>query len=120
MFPSFTIRALLSVCAAAQDPAQPGQAELAQVANLHRSVCEPPTPSSPVYAAARELGLRYIEGRGIERDQIQGCAFLLLAFWHRSMWDTNDRAATAEAEGLHKLHCSALSTDQSDVASFHS
>lgn len=114
MSPAFAILALLSVFGAAQDPAQRGQTELAQVANLHRSVYESPTPSLPVYTAARELGLRYIEGRGVERDQTQGCALLLLAFWDRSMHDTNDRAATAEAEGLHKLHCSALSPDQSE------
>lgn len=114
MVPSLVILALLSAFAAAQDPAQPSQTELAQVANLHRSVYESPTPSSPVYTAARELGLRYIEGRGVEHDQIQGCAFLLLAFWDRSMHDTNDSTATAEAEGLHKLHCSTLSTAQSE------
>ncbi|HEU4938644.1 MAG TPA: hypothetical protein VFT39_19475, partial [Vicinamibacterales bacterium] len=114
MFPILSILALLAVFAAAQDGGQPAETELAQVANLHRSVYESPNPSLPVYTAARELGLRYIEGRGIERDQIQGCALLLLASWDRAMHDTNDRAATAEAEGLHRLHCSALSTDQSE------
>jgi hypothetical protein len=112
MFPILSILALVAVFAAAQDGGQPGETELAHIASLHRSVYElRELPSSPVYTAARELGLRYIEGRGVERDQIQGCAFLLLAFWDRSMRDTNDRAATAEAEGLHKLHCSALSAD---------
>lgn len=116
MFPRFAVLALWSVLAVVQDPAQPDQTELAQIANLHRTVYEPSTSSSPVYTAARELGLRYIEGRGVERDQIQGCAFLLLAFSDRAMSDTNDRAATAEAEGLHKLHCSGLATDQSEEA----
>ncbi len=116
MFPGFAILTLLSTIAGAQDPAQPGQTELAHIANLHRSVYENPTPSSPIYPAARELGLRYIEGRGVERDQIQGCAFLLRAFSDRAMWDTNDQAGRAEAEGLHKLHCTGLSADQSEEA----
>src|SRR5689334_11121362 len=116
MFPSFAIVALslLSQFAAAQDPAPPSQTEPGQVADLHRSVYEPPTPLAPVYPAARELGLRYIEGRGVARDQIQGCAFLFLAFTDRAMRDTSDRTATTEAEGLYKLHCSTLSTDQGE------
>jgi hypothetical protein len=113
MFPSFSILALLSVFAAAQDAGQPGETELAHIASLHRSVYEP-LPSSPIYtaeAAARELGLRYIEGRGVERDLIQGCALLQLTLTDSSMRD--DRAARADAEGLQKLHCSGLSPDQS-------
>src|SRR5262245_49565799 len=113
MFPSFAILALLSVFAAAQDARQPGETELAHIVSLHRSVYEP-LPSSPIYTAetaARELGLRYIEGRGVERDQIQGCALLQLTLTDSSMRD--DRAARADAEGLQKLHCSGLSTDQS-------
>jgi hypothetical protein len=119
MFPILSILALLSVFAAAQDPTQPGETELAQVASLHRSVYEPSTPSSPIYIAARELGLRYIEGRGVERDQIQGCALLQLAFWDSAGavgGPRQEETVRAEAEGLHKLHCSALSMDESEEA----
>jgi len=60
-----------AVFGAAQDGGQPGETELAHIASLHRSVYElRELPSSPVHTAARELGLRYIEGRGVERDQI--------------------------------------------------
>jgi hypothetical protein len=60
-----------AVFGAAQDVGQPGETELADIASLHRSVYElRELPSSPVHTAARELGLRYIEGRGVERDQI--------------------------------------------------
>jgi hypothetical protein len=113
MFPIRSIAALLAMFAAAQDAGQPGETELAHIASLHRSVYEP-LPSSPIYtaeAAARELGLRYIQGRGVERDLIQGCAFLQLTLTDSSM--RNDWAARADVEGLQKLHCSGLSTDQS-------
>jgi hypothetical protein len=113
MFPILSIAALLAVFAAAQDAEQPGETELAHIASLHRSVYEP-LPSSPIdtaEAAARELGLRYIEGRGVERDLIQGCALLQLTLTDSSM--RNDTAARADAEGLQKLHCGGLSTDQS-------
>jgi hypothetical protein len=73
-------------------------------------------PSSPVKTAARELGLRYIDGRGVERDQIQGCALLKLAVWDSAAGRRADAAARADAEGLEKLYCSALSTDQSEEA----
>ena len=82
MFPILSILALVAVFAAAQDGGQPGETELAHIASLHRSVYEPrPSVVAGLHAeaAARELGLRYIEGRGVERDQIQGCALLQLA-----------------------------------------
>jgi hypothetical protein len=113
MFPILSIIVLLAMFAAAQDAGPPGETELAHIASLHRLVYEP-LPSSPIYtaeAAARELGLRYIEGRGVKRDLIQGCALLQLTLTDSSM--RNDRAARADAEGLQKLHCSGLSTDQS-------
>jgi hypothetical protein len=117
MFPILSILALVAVFAAAQDGGQPGGTELAHIASLHRSVYElRELPSSPVQTAARELGLRYIEGRGVERDQIQGCALLKLAFWDSAAGPRADAAARADAEGLEKLYCSGLSTDQSDEA----
>lgn len=114
MFPIRSIAALLAVFAAVQADGQPGQTGLAHIASLHRSVYEP-LPSSPIYtaeAAARELGLRYIEGRGVERDLIQGCALLQITLTDSSM--RNDWAARADTEGLQKLHCSGLSTDDSE------
>jgi hypothetical protein len=117
MFPIRSILALVTVCAAAQDGGQPGETELAHVASLHRWVYElRELPSSPVRIAARELGLRYIEGRGVERDQIQGCALLKLAVWDSAAGRRPDAAARAEDEGLEKLYCSKLSTEQSEEA----
>jgi hypothetical protein len=117
MFPIRSILALVAVFAAAQDGGQSGETELAHIASLHRSVYElRELPSSPVQTAARELGLRYIEGRGVERDQIQGCALLKLAFWDSAAGRRADAAARADAEGLEKFYCSGLSTDQSDEA----
>lgn len=117
MFLILSILALVAVFAAAQDGGQPGETELAHIASLHRSVHElRELPSSPVQTAARELGLRYIEGRGVERDQIQGCALLKLAFWDSAAGPRADAAARADAEGLEKLNCSGLSTDQSEEA----
>jgi hypothetical protein len=117
MFPILSILALVAVFAAAQDGGQPGETELAHIASLHRSVYElRELPSSPVQTAARELGLRYIDGRGVERDQIQGCALLKLAVWDSAAGRRPDAAARADAENLEKLHCSALSTDQSEEA----
>jgi hypothetical protein len=117
MFPIPSILALLTVFAAAQDRGQPSETELARIASLHRSVYElRELPSSPVHDAARELGLRYIEGRGVERDQVQGCALLKLAVWDSAAGRRPDAAARAEDEGLEKLYCSELSTDQSEEA----
>src|SRR5262249_20990870 len=119
MFPNFAILALLSVFAAAQDAGQPGETAPAHIASLHRSVSELQSlPSSPVYAAAREPRLRYIDGRGVERDEMQGCALLELAIWDSAggMGRPADAAARADAEGLKKLHCSGLSTDDSEEA----
>lgn len=117
MFPILSILTLMAVFAAAQDGGQPGETELAHIASLHRSVYElRDLPSSPVQTAARELGLRYIEGRGVERDQIQGCALLKLAVWDSAAGPRAEAAARADAEGLEKLYCSGLSTEQSDEA----
>ena len=117
MSPIFSIAALLAVFAAAQAGGQPGETELAHIASLHRLVYElRELPSSSVHTAARELGLRYIEGRGVERDQIQGCALLELAIWDSAGGRRPDPAARADAEGLKKLYCSGLSTEQSEEA----
>src|SRR5262245_8653224 len=96
---------------------QPDQAELAHIASLHRSVYElQGLPSSPVHAAARELGLRYIEGRGVERDLIQGCALIERAIWDSATAPREDAGARAEAEGLKKRYCSGLSTNEEEEA----
>jgi hypothetical protein len=116
MFPSFAILAFFSIFATAQDAGQTGETELAQVASLHRSVYEPPSSSSAIYTGARQLGLRYIEGRGVERDQIQGCALFELAIWDSAAGRRPDAAARADAEDLKKLYCSGLSTDESEEA----
>jgi hypothetical protein len=117
MPPYSVILVLSAMLAVPQGAGQPDQAELAHIASLHRSVYELPTlPSSPVHAAARELGLRYIEGRGVERDQIQGCALIELAIWDSATAPREDAAARADAEGLKKLHCSGLSPNQNDEA----
>jgi hypothetical protein len=117
MPPLLVILVLPAMLAVSRGAGQPDQAELAYIASLHRSVYELPTlPSSPVHAAARELGLRYIEGRGVERDPIQGCALIELAIWDSAIAPREDAAARAHAEGLKKLHCSGLSTNESDEA----
>lgn len=117
MPPLFVIVVLPAMLAVSRGAGQPDQAELAHIASLHRSVYELPNlPSSPVHAAARELGLRYIEGRGVERDPIQGCALIELAIWDSAMAPREDAAARAHAEGLKKLHCSGLSTNENDEA----
>jgi hypothetical protein len=96
---------------------QPTEQELAHIASLHRSVYElPGLPSSPVPAAARELGLRYLEGRGVERDRIQGCALLEISHWDSATAPREDAAARAEAERLKKLHCSDLSVSENEEA----
>jgi len=117
MPPIFVILAIPAMLAVTPGAGQPDQAELAHIASLHRSVYElPALPSSPVHAAARELGLRYIEGRGVERDPIQGCALIELASWDSATAPREDAAARKDAEGLRKLHCSGLSTNQNDEA----
>ena len=117
MPPLFVILVLPAMLAVTRGAGQPDQAELAHIASLHRSVYQLPTlPSSPVHAAARELGLRYIEGRGVERDPIQGCALIELASWDSATAPREDAAARKDAEGLRKLHCSGLSTNQNDEA----
>jgi hypothetical protein len=94
---------------------QPTEQELAHIASLHRSVYELPTlPSSPVPSAARELGLRYLEGRGVERDRIQGCALLEISIWDSATTPREDAAARAEAERLKTLHCSGLSVSENE------
>ena len=117
MPPLLVILVLPAMLAVSRGAGQPDQAELAHIASLHRAVYQLPTiPSSPVHAAARELGLRYIEGRGVERDPIQGCALIELAIWDSAMAPREDAAARAHAEGLKKLHCSGLSTNENDEA----
>jgi hypothetical protein len=117
MLPLLVILVLSAMLAVSRGAEQPDQAELAHVASLHRSVYELQTlPSSPVHAAARELGLRYIEGRGVERDPIQGCALIERAIWDSATAPREDAAARADAEGLKKLHCSGLSTNQNEEA----
>ena len=117
MPPLLVILVLPAMLAVSRGAGQPDQAELAHIASLHRSVYELPNlPSSPVHAAARELGLRYIEGRGVERDPIQGCALIERAIWDSGTAPREDAAARADAEGLKKLHCSGLSTNESDEA----
>jgi hypothetical protein len=104
-----------ALLAVSRGAGQPDQAELAHIASLHRSVYELQSlPSSPVHAAARELGVRYIEGRGVEQDQVQGCALILRASWDSKIAPREDAVAQADAERLKKLHCSGLSTNQDD------
>lgn len=117
VFPLLSTLAFLAVFAAAQDGGQPSETELSHIASLHRWVYELQSlPSSPVHTAARELGLRYIEGRGVAQDQIQGCALLEVAIWDSASGPREDAAARADAERLKKLHCSGLSTNQSEEA----
>ena len=52
----------------------------------------------------------------MERDPIQGCALIELASWDSATAPREDAAARKDAEGLKKLHCSGLSTNQNDEA----
>jgi hypothetical protein len=100
-----------------QGTGQPGEAELAHVASLHRAVYElQGLPSTPVPAAARELGLRYLDGRGVTSDRVQGCALIEISLWDSAIAPREDLAARAEAERLKKLHCSELSTSEEEEA----
>src|SRR5262249_51160393 len=96
---------------------QPDQAEIAHIASLHRSVYElQGFRRSRVHAAAGELGLGSIGGRGVERDPIQGCALIDRAIWDSATAPREDAVARADAEGLKKVHCSGLSTNQGEEA----
>ena len=52
----------------------------------------------------------------MERDPIQGCALIERAIWDSGTAPREDAAARADAEGLKKLHCSGLSTNENDEA----
>lgn len=82
------------------------------VAALHRAVFEvrdDKTLGDP--AAWRELAIRYLNGRGVERDLIQGCALLGRAD-SAARSPRHDQMGIDMAQALLDQHCRSLSPDQ--------
>ena len=85
------------------------------VAALHRAVFELPIERPfPDVSAARELGLRYAEGRGVDRDPVMACSILRLA--GTAAGHIHDDAAGAELETLVARHCDGLDSAARDEA----
>ncbi len=83
-----------------------------EVAALHRAVFEvqdDTTLGDP--ALWRELAVRYLEGRGVERDLIQGCALLSRAD-SAARSPRHDQVGIDIAQALLDQHCRSLSPDQ--------
>jgi hypothetical protein len=82
------------------------------VAALHRALFEvrdDKTLGDP--ALWRELAIRYLDGRGVERDVIQGCALLSRAD-SAARSPRHDQVSIDLAQALLDRHCRSLSPDQ--------
>jgi hypothetical protein len=90
-----------------------GQQEMSEeVAALHRAVFEvrdDTTLGDP--ALWRELAIRYLYGRGVERDLIQGCALLSRAD-SAARSPRHDQVGIDIAQALLDQHCRNLTPDQ--------
>jgi hypothetical protein len=83
-----------------------------EVAALHRAVFEVQDDKSLGDPAAwRELAIRYLNGRGVERDLIQGCALLGRAD-SAARSPRHDQVGIDMAQALLDQHCRSLSPDQ--------
>src|SRR3954447_23946432 len=80
-----------------------------EVAALHRAVFEVQDDQSLGDPAAwRELAIRYLNGRGVERDLIQGCALLGRAD-SAARSPRHDQVGIDMAQALLDQHCRSLS-----------
>jgi len=107
------VTALVLVMMGMQPLTSLGQQDMSEeVAALHRAVFEiqdDNTLGDP--ALWRDLAIRYLEGRGVEQDVIQGCALLSRAD-SAARSPRHDQAGIDLAEALLDRHCRSLSPDQ--------
>ena len=83
-----------------------------EVVALHRAIFErPPDQVFVDTTLARDLGLRYLYGRGVDRDVVQGCALLHEAY-AMALAPTHDQIGIDVAQGLIDQHCRNLGADQ--------
>lgn len=109
------VRVLAAGATLAASMASAQDASTAHIAALHRAVFELPIERPfPDAGTARDLALRYVEGRDVERDPVMGCAAVQLAL--ASARHANDEAARVDTERLVDLHCGALDNVQRDEA----
>src|SRR6476661_10203496 len=108
-----TVAVLVLILLGMQHLKSKGQQEMSEeVAALHRAVFElrdDKTLGDP--ALWRELAIRYLDGRGVERDLIQGCALLSRAD-SAARSPRHDQAGIDTAQALLERHCRTLSPDQ--------
>ena len=108
-----TATALVLVLMGMQPLTSQSQQEMSEeVEALHRAVFElhdDNTLGDP--ALWRELAMRYLDGRGVEQDVIQGCALLSRAD-SAARSPRHDQAGIDIAEALIERHCRSLSPNQ--------